>query len=325
MNITPHYPFVSPEAKTRYLTHIEEREKAWPLPFERRTIQTSYGPTSVRSSGPKDAPPLFLLPGGGISSLMWIPNILGLSSSYRTYALDSIVDVGLSANTKPVKSAEDLIEWLGEVFELVAPGEKVRLMGLSHGGWLAANYAKRHPERIEKLVLLAPAGWVLPIRPAMLMRMMQILLPPRRFFIRRSYNWSLPDLAASGPKGLTIIEEMTEDLALAFRCFGIRRLTKMLEPTVADDESIRSIQAFTLFVIGENERIYSVKDALDRLGRIAPQMRTAVIPGAGHDMTWLKPDFVNKIVQGFLESDPERHSEDQKVERGFDSQRGCDR
>ena len=173
-------------------------------------------------------------------------------------------------------------------------------MGLSHGAWLAANYAQRHTARVGKLVLLAPAGWVLQLSPAMLFTMMQILLVPRRYFARRSYVWSLPDLAASGPAGQKLIDEMTEDLVLGFECFGLRRLMKLLEPVVADDAALRSLTMPTLYVIGEHEKIYSREEALARLERVAPSIERVVIPGAGHDMTWLKPDLVNRTVLEFL-------------------------
>ena len=82
--------------------------------------------------------------------------------------------------------------------------------------------------------------------------MMRILLPPRRYFIRKVYRESLP--------GLRLIDEMTEDLALAFECFGLRRMTQMLEPKVAEDEKLR-LKVPTLFVIGEHEVIYPAQDA----------------------------------------------------------------
>ena len=301
MTLASYHPFLSAKAKMQYLELNEKRAKGWPVPCECRTIDTLYGHTFIRVSGPADAPPLVLLPGGGTHSLMWIPNISGLAGHYRTYAVDSILDVGRSANTRPIKTGEDLTRWLDELFNALALGSGIRLMGLSHGGWLAANYAQRYPARIEKLVLLAPAAWILPLRPAMLLSMMLILLPPRRYFIRRAYHRSLPDLVASGAAGLKIIDEMTEDLALAFRCFGLRRMTKMLPPTVADDETLRSLKVPTLFVIGENEKIYSREKALERLERVAPGIARAVIPGAGHDMTWLKPDLVNRTVVEFLD------------------------
>lgn len=306
MKITAHHPFRSAKAKDEYIEFNERRAEDWPVPCESSTVETAHGHTYVRVSGPAKAPPLVLLPGGGNHSLMWIPNIAGLSARFRTYAVDSILDVGRSANTRPIKTVEELTLWLDELLDALQLGASVRLMGLSHGGWLAANYAQRYPARIARLVLLAPVGWILQLRPAMLFSMMQMLLYPRRYFIRRAYLWSLPDLAESGDAGLKIIDEMTEDLALAFRCFGVRRLTQMLEPTVVDDETLRNLEVPTLFVIGEREKIYSCQEALERLERVAPSIATAVIPGAGHDMTWLKPDLVNREVLAFLDGQTTR-------------------
>ncbi len=300
MPFPTHHPFLSEQAKAQYLTRTDRRAANWPIAWESRTVKTPHGSTFLRVSGPAGAPPLVLLPGGGTSSLMWRPNIAGLSAQYRTYALDSILDVGRSANSRPIRSVEDLTGWLDGLFDALDLGPGLRLMGLSHGGWLAANYAQRYPARVGRLVLLAPAGWVLPLRPAMLFSMMQLLLYPRRFFVRRTYRFSLPDLAASGPAGEQLIEEMTEDMVLALRCFGLRRMTQMLEPTVADDAALGRLTMPTLFVVGEHEKIYSVEDALARLERVAPAIQRAVIPGAGHDMTWLVPGLVNEKVLEFL-------------------------
>lgn len=295
-----HYPFLSARAKAQYLAFNETRAERWPVPSENRTVETSYGHTFMRISGPAGAPPLVLLPGGRTHSLMWIPNIAALAGRYRTYALDSIYDVGRSAGTRPLKSVDDLTRWLGALFDALGLASGLGLMGLSYGGWLAANFAGRFPGRVEKLVLLAPAGWILPLRPAMLLNMMQVMLYPKRYFIRRSYLWSMADLAASGAAGRKIIDDMTEDLALAFSCFGDRWMTKMVAPTVADDETLRSLKVPTLLVVGGKERIYSCKKAMARLARVAPGVARAVIPGAGHDMTWLKPELVNSTVLDFL-------------------------
>jgi pimeloyl-ACP methyl ester carboxylesterase len=215
MTLAAHYPFLSARAKARFLDFNDQQAKGWPVPCECRTVDTSWGQTFMRVSGPADAPPLVLLHGGGKNSLMWIPNIKALSERYRTYALDTILDVGRSWNNQPIKTVDDLTDWLDELFDVVMPGSEVRLLGLSHGGWLAANYAHRHPARVSKLALLAPVGWILPISPATLLHLVQTLFYPRRFFIRRAYRYSCPDLAASGPRGRQIIEEMTEELAMA--------------------------------------------------------------------------------------------------------------
>lgn len=175
-----HDPFVSESKKTKYLAHVAERAKAWPVPVEERTVETSWGRTFMRISGPADAPPLVLLPGGGTSSLMWTPMVARLAERHRVHALDSILDIGLSANARPVKSADELTAWLDELFRALGFGADLRLMGMSHGGWLAANFAMRFPERLAKLVLIAPAGWVLDLKLSMIFQMVSILFPPRR-------------------------------------------------------------------------------------------------------------------------------------------------
>ena len=43
--------------------------------------------------------------------------------------------------------------------------DKVRLVGISLGGWLAAQFASEHNDRVKKLVLIAPAGMIDPLHP----------------------------------------------------------------------------------------------------------------------------------------------------------------
>ena len=48
------------------------------------------------------------------------------------------------------------------------------------------------------------------------------------------------------------------------------------------DDELRSLKVPTLFLVGENEKIYSAERAVARLRRVAPGIETEVIPGAGH-------------------------------------------
>ena len=75
------------------------------MPSTMTTVPTSYGRTFVRISGPADAPPLVLLPGGGSSLLMWAPNVAALSERYRVYAIDRLGDIGRSVYLRPPERA----------------------------------------------------------------------------------------------------------------------------------------------------------------------------------------------------------------------------
>ena len=152
--------------------------------------------------------------------------VAGLAAKYRVYALDSVMDLGRSVRSRDAKNADDLCAWLDEVLQALGLGPEVRLMGMSHGGWLAANFATRFPERLKQLVLLAPAAWVEDLPTSLIFRMLLMFLPPRRYWMRRIYRATLPDLAATA-QGPALIDAMTEDLALAFECYPLRELGKM--------------------------------------------------------------------------------------------------
>ncbi len=56
-----------------------------------------------------------------------------------------------------------------------------------------------------------------------------------------------------------------------------------------------------LFKVGEHERIYSPAAALRRLRRVAPIVEADIVPGAGHDLTFVQPDLVARRVLEFLD------------------------
>lgn len=56
----------------------------------------------------------------------------------------------------------------------------------------------------------------------------------------------------------------------------------------------------TLYLVGEHEKIYSAQKAVQRLHKAAPQIKTEVIPDAGHDVTFVQTEIVNTKVLEFL-------------------------
>ena len=66
------------------------------------------------------------------------------------------------------------------------------------------------------------------------------------------------------------------------------------------DEELRSITVPVLYVAGELEQMCSVQTAVARLNAVAPQVETAIIPGAGHDLPLGKPHLLVQRVLQFL-------------------------
>ena len=292
-----HHPFRSEQARERYLAHYDAVSSRWPVLSTTRVVPTSYGRTFVRISGPEGAPPLVLLPGGGSSLLNWAPNVAALSAHHRVYAIDRLGDIGRSVYLRPLKTSADVVRNLDELLSALELGSEVRLMGLSFGGWEAAEYALVHPERLSRVVLIAPAATLFNLPPGFAWRGLLVLLPGRGF-MEGMMRWSLPHLgAATGPAGRERFDSLVDDAYLGTRSFDLRQGAI---PRVLTDEQLASIRPATLFMVGEDERLYDARAAVGRLARVAPHVRTALIRGAGHDLTLVKREQVEEVVLDFL-------------------------
>ncbi len=296
--VPDHYPFKSAEAKEQYLHHYDKRARAWPVASESRVVETSYGRTFVRISGPVNAPPLVLLPSTSASSLIWIPNIQTLSVHYRVYAVDNIYDFGRSVNTRNIKSSDDMTHWLDELFTALTLGDSINLMGLSFGGWLTSQYTLAHPTRLNKVVWLAPVATIHDIPAEWAWRGMLSALPYRYFMTKFMVEWLFEDLCKKTDEhSLEQIDDLVDDAMLGLKCFKFRM---PITPSVLTDNELQSIKAPTLFLVGENEKLYPAKKAVERLNTLAPQIQTEIIPNAGHDLTIVQAELVNRRVLDFL-------------------------
>jgi pimeloyl-ACP methyl ester carboxylesterase len=300
MTTSSFFPFRSAQAKAEYHALYEARAKRWPVALETKLLETPSAQTFIRISGQPTDPPLILLPGARGTSLTWIPNIAALSAHYRTYALDTIYDFGLSVRRGKVTKPEHLINWLDEVLTAIVPQGSVNLVGLSYGGWLASQYALRFPQRVHKLILISPAVTVLPVSFMLILRAILSTIPFTPFR-RQFYYWLLNDTVQSGETGRFFVDEAVADWEVAERCFAPLPLINV---TLLSDTALKDFKVSTLFLVGENEKIYSARKAVERLNRVAPQIKTEIIPNAGHDAWFVQAEVVNKEMLEFL-GDPE--------------------
>jgi pimeloyl-ACP methyl ester carboxylesterase len=294
-----YYPFKSEAAKKRYSEYYDKRAQKWPTPSEARYVETSFGKTFVRICGRENAPKLVLLPSGFASSLIWLPNIEGLVSYFRIYAVDNIYDVGRSINTRPVVDANDFTEWLDELFIQLELGDSINLMGLSFGGWLASQYMLHHQERLCGVVMAAPVATILPLPGEWAWRGIIGALPPHKFFMTHFLtNWMCQDLVKKGDEfSKRALENWMNDALMAMKCFTFRM---PITPTVLTDDELRSLKIPVLFLVGENEVVYSADKAVNRIKMVAPWIITEVIQNASHDLTLSQTQIVNSMATLFL-------------------------
>ncbi|MDJ0706297.1 MAG: alpha/beta hydrolase [Leptolyngbyaceae cyanobacterium MO_188.B28] len=300
MKLKNFHPFRSPEAKATFLDSYDARAKLWPIPSETTTIPTTYGPTFVRISGQAEGPTMVLLHGHSENGLNWLPNIEALSQDYRTYAVDIITDPGRSVYTQILKSADDFAAWLDQLFDGLGLTSGIHLIGLSYGGWLASQYTLRFPRRINKLVLIAPAGIApFPLKFISFALFLSLFQFRSRVLFKGLTRWMFKDFLANPELGEDAFNAWFDFIYLGLQS---HRPQPIMFAKVLTNEELKALPNPTLFLTGENEIIYSVPKTLKRLRTIAPNIVIKVIEQAGHDLPLAQPQQVNHAILDFLQS-----------------------
>ncbi|KAL4445756.1 hypothetical protein ABPG77_008955 [Micractinium sp. CCAP 211/92] len=108
-----------------------------------------------------DRPAFVAIPGYSTGSSFLFKLFDGLSAAMRLYAID-LLGTGLSGRPPfRVRSREEAEQFFVKSLEAwrQAQGlDQMVLMGHSMGGYLSACYALQHPERVQHLILMCPAG-----------------------------------------------------------------------------------------------------------------------------------------------------------------------
>ncbi|WP_069172521.1 alpha/beta fold hydrolase [Streptomyces griseus] len=161
----------------------------WPATTTPTVISTPYGTTHLNSCGPEDAPPLFLLPGGGATSTVWFAQAARLARTHRVHAVDVVGEPGRSTvGERPVRTAADLTHWLDAVLDALGVGSAA-LCGHSYGAWIALRHALHAPRRVGRLVLVDPTGCFAGFRPGYLLHALPMLLRPTERRTRAFLAW----------------------------------------------------------------------------------------------------------------------------------------
>lgn len=153
--------FKTPEGEELFYQAYSNNLKRWNVSYEILNIPTTYGNTHVIATGETDLPPVIMLHGAGMGFTIWYANIDALSKIRRVYAVDAIGDINKSEPLRSISNPKDLGKWMSEILNHLGI-EKTDIIGHSAGGYITLNIATSIQNRINKIVLLAPAASFVP-------------------------------------------------------------------------------------------------------------------------------------------------------------------
>lgn len=112
--------------------------------------------TRYVNAGPKDAPVVVMIHGMGGTWENFTANFAEFSKHYNTFAYD-LKGHGYSSKPNNVYDIEGYVEQL-EGFLKALNLQKVSLFGLSIGGWISTKFTIRHPEMVDRLIVMSAWG-----------------------------------------------------------------------------------------------------------------------------------------------------------------------
>lgn len=218
--------------------------------------------------------------GFGLSGRYLLPTAERLSDEFHTYVPD-LPGFGRSGKRKDMLDIPDLARAAVDFFDDRGV-EKATLVGNSMGCPVIIEYAHRYPERIDRAVLVSPAGGVYnqPLRRAIAQLTKDAPREPTRMA-----TVAVPDYVRFGvPSTMRMFRSLTQYPSL-------QRLLEMRIPT--------------LVVLGERDPLLPHAHRVDE---IASQTDTHVLvvllEGAAHAINFSHPDQLAHVIRLFMDDQP---------------------
>jgi pimeloyl-ACP methyl ester carboxylesterase len=285
--------FRTKEGRRAYAASYDAAMEQLPTPTRSMDLETDFGTVRVyefSSARTRGSVPVVLLPGRTSGAPMWEANLPRLAAERTVYALDALGDAGMSVQTRKISDSADQAAWLDQVIARLGR-PKVHLVGHSFGGWLAANYAVRHPERVASLALLEPVLVFEGLRWQVYVKSIPASVP----FVPRSWQDAMlsdfggaEEIDPDDPVA-RMISDATEHYA-----------AKLPLPQRLSEDQLRSLPMPVYVAMAADSSMHD-SAAVTRIARdTVRDLRIRNWPGATHSLPMEFPERLNRELLDFI-------------------------
>lgn len=252
--------------------------------------------------------PLILLHGGGIDSatLSYGRVISELGDNFHVVTLD-LPGYGGSDKPEAPYTLEWYIEFLDKFLSLLGY-DKVDIGGLSLGGGISLGYALKYPEKIRKLILIAPYGLTDKIPHAKIS--VWLIKHPNVYDSIMNLIVSNKTLLKANLKGLIVnSNEITDDLLdqlrstakdpeidKAWKAFQLSEINGLKLRTCYINE-LGKLKMPVLLLTGKNDNLVPSKD-VECADRLIPNSKLIEFERCGH---WIPRDRSREFTDSLKE------------------------
>jgi pimeloyl-ACP methyl ester carboxylesterase len=239
----------------------------WTFPNETADIPTRFGDTHTITAGRREKPALLLLHGSASNILGWGAAIPAYMSDFYVVAPDIPGEAGRSGPVRPSWDSDEYVLWLDDLLDGLGI-RRAALLGISLGGWIAAKYAAQRPERVNRLVLLAPGG----------------ISPARTSSILKTILYSMQkEKGAEKMKHLVFGKgEILPEVSRFFDLLQEHYIPRYGSPKLLTDMELRGITCHVLMSAGSEDAFFNSGRSARRLKALIPGAEICVAPAGSH-------------------------------------------
>jgi 3-oxoadipate enol-lactonase len=242
--------------------------------------------------------PLLLLTGLGSTRFGWWKQIEPFSHRFRVINMDNR-DAGDSALGTGPYTIADMAEDSAGVIQNLKLGP-THVVGISMGGFISLELAIRHPELVEKLVLVSTsAGGATNVNPQPAIAALLMRTGDEDIETRTRQTFTLiagKDYMASHPEDLDEIVKHTKAKPMSLESYQ-RQLGAVMKHNAAD--RLDKITAPTLVIHGDYDPLVPYANG-KYLAEHIKGARLSTYPGVGHLTPVEAPERFNREVLEFL-------------------------
>jgi 3-oxoadipate enol-lactonase len=247
-----------------------------------------------------DGPPLVLVMGIGYDSSLWTQQIPALATRFRVVLLDNR-DAGRSSRAEHPYAIADMADDVAGLLDALDI-DRTHLLGLSMGSMIGMEFALRHADRLDRLVLAGPGA--APARsavdPISIWNWVKANDPGGQVFGGQQFAWLF---SAAFLRNRQAVQETIALLAGNPHPIEPEAYDRQALAYVGFDalDRLAGIRAPTLVIVGEQDLLtppWIAREVADGI----PGARFEIVTGDGssHVLPLERPDDFNRLALDFL-------------------------
>lgn len=268
--------------------------------FGKKSISLSAGKTAFEYSE-GDSPAVVLVHGFSIPAAIWDNTYRALVSQGVRVLRYDLYGRGFSDRPAVKYNADLFVQQLKELTDELIGSEKFVVCGLSMGGAIAVAFADRYPQRVDKLILVDPAGFPMPLpASAKLVKFPVIGDYAGRVLARRAMVKGLPqNFTGSVPPAVEAAALIQTEFA-GYDDATVSTLRHMnLTDMKSTYESVGRRKIKTLLLWGKHDQVVPFAHA-ESVRAAIPGAKFIAFSKSGHIPTVDEKEKANRAILSFL-------------------------